>query len=131
MLAAGDFKRNVTDSSNGPILLPTVTPEDAQKTFGINHRGFVVMGIDDIPGQKAYYIHLEAKSGKGDKVQHFLRDINSGVDQEPLNARWFALRHSLTTSGIFGAFLMQRPGTPMTEVLVVGIFCKLGFCMTC
>ena len=66
--------------------MPTVTPEDAQKTFGINHRVFVVMGIDDTPGQKAYSIHLEARSGKGDKVRTLhaaiLRDINSGVHMD-------------------------------------------------
>ena len=50
--AAGTIRPNITDSDTGPFLLPTVTPEDAQKTFGINHRGFVV--IDDTPGQKAY-----------------------------------------------------------------------------
>ena len=104
LCAAGTIRPNITDSNNGPFLLPTVTPEDAQKTFGINHRGFVVMGIDDTPGQKAYYIHLEAKPGKGDKVQQFLRDINSGVDQEPLTGPWFALRYSSTTFGIFEAF---------------------------
>ena len=79
-------------------------PEDAQKTFGVNHPGFVVKGVNDTPGQKAYYIHLEAKPGKGDQVQQFLRDINSGVDQEPLTGPWFALRYSSTTFGIFEAF---------------------------
>lgn len=79
-------------------------PEDAQKTFGPNHPGFVVKGVDDTPGQKAYYIHLEAKPGKEDQVQQFLRDINSGVDQEPLTGPWFAVRFSQTTFGIFEAF---------------------------
>ena len=74
----------------------------------------------------------------GDKVQQFLRDIHSNVDQEPLTAPWFALRCSSIISGIFGnlwhhlrSFPMQKPGTPMTEVLVVGISCRLGFCMKC
>ena len=79
-------------------------PEDAQKSFEVNPSGFVVKGVDDTPGQKAYYIHLEAKPGKGDKVQQFLRDINAGVDQEPGTGPWFALRYSSTTFGIFEAF---------------------------
>jgi hypothetical protein len=69
-----------------------------------SHSGFVVHGLDDTPGQKAYYIHLEAKSGKEELLQDFLRDINAGVDQEPLTGPWFALRYSKTTFCIFEAF---------------------------
>jgi quinol monooxygenase YgiN len=68
------------------------------------HHGFVVNGLDDTPGQKAYYIHLEAKPGKEELLQNFLRDINAGVDQEPLTGPWFALRYSKTTFCIFEAF---------------------------
>ena len=35
----------------------------------------MVHGLDDTPGPKAYYIHLEAKPGKKDLLQAFLRDI--------------------------------------------------------
>jgi quinol monooxygenase YgiN len=68
------------------------------------HHGFVVDGLDDTPGQKAYYIHMEAKPGKEELLQDFLRDINAGVDQEPLTGPWFALRYSKTTFCIFEAF---------------------------
>ena len=69
-----------------------------------SHSGYVVSGVDDTPGDKAYYIHLEAKPGRGEAVQAFLRDINAGVDHEPLTGPWFALRYSETTFGIFEAF---------------------------
>ena len=69
-----------------------------------NHPGFVVHGLNDTPGQKAYYIHLEAKPGKEELLQDFLRDINEGVDQEPMTGPWFALRYSKTTFCIFEAF---------------------------
>jgi hypothetical protein len=60
------------------------------------HPGFVLTGVDGTPGQKAYYIHLEAKPGKGEQVQNFLRDILKGVEQEPLTGPWFANRYSDT-----------------------------------
>jgi quinol monooxygenase YgiN len=68
------------------------------------HPGFVVNGVDDTPGQKAYYIHLEAKREKAEQVQNFLRDILAGVEQEPLTGPWFAVRFSETTFGVFEAF---------------------------
>ena len=68
------------------------------------HPGFVVNGLDDTPGQKAYYIHMEAKPGKEDLLQDFLRDIHAGIDQEPMTGPWFALRYSKTTFCIFEAF---------------------------
>lgn len=49
-----------------------------------SHPGFVMNGLDNTPGPKAYYIHLEAKPGKEEALQGFLRDINNGVLQEPL-----------------------------------------------
>jgi hypothetical protein len=62
-------------------------PKDDQ-----SHPGYVTHGIDDTPGNKAYFIHLEAKPGKEELVENFLKDINKGVDQEPLTGPWFALR---------------------------------------
>lgn len=69
-----------------------------------SHPGFVVIGLDDTPGPKAYYIHLEVRPGKEEALMAFLRDINAGVDQEPGTGPWFALRYSKTTFGIFEAF---------------------------
>ena len=68
------------------------------------HPGWVRSGRDDTPGRKAYYINLEAKPGKGDKVEQFLRDILSGVEKEPRTGPWFGVRFSDTTFGIFEAF---------------------------
>jgi quinol monooxygenase YgiN len=68
------------------------------------HPGWVRSGQDNAPGQKAYYINLEARPGAGDKVEQFLRDILAGVEQEPGTGPWFATRFSETTFGIFEAF---------------------------
>jgi quinol monooxygenase YgiN len=68
------------------------------------HPGWVRSGRDNTPGPKAYYINLEAKPGKGDKVEQFLRDILAGVQQEPGTGPWFGCRFSDTTFGIFEAF---------------------------
>ncbi len=76
-------------------------PNDAQIEV---HPGWVVSGRDNTPGQKAYYINLEAKPGKGDQVERFLRDILAGVEQEPGTGPWFGTRFSDTTFGIFEAF---------------------------
>ncbi|MBS1953363.1 MAG: hypothetical protein JST89_04200 [Cyanobacteria bacterium SZAS-4] len=85
--------------SPGPLPFPAELLRDDPV-----HPGFVVTGVDDTPGQKAYYIHLEAKPGKGEQVQNFLRDILEGVKKEPLTGPWFANRYSDTTFGIFEAF---------------------------
>lgn len=99
-----------------------------------SHPGFAMNGLDDTPGPKAYYIHLEAKPGKEEALQSFLHDINNGVLKEPLTGpvcnfsfccpffnpestfnrpsvlvdvnklQWFALRYSKTTFCIFEAF---------------------------
>ena len=61
------------------------------------HRGWVRIGREGILGQKAYYINLEAKPGNGDKAERFLRDILSGVEQEPGTGPWFGTRFSDTT----------------------------------
>jgi quinol monooxygenase YgiN len=68
------------------------------------HPGLVRSGVDNKLGHKAYYINLEAKPGKGDKVEQFLRDILAGVEQEPGTGPWFGCRFSATTFGIFEAF---------------------------
>jgi len=68
------------------------------------HPGWVRSGSDDTPGPKAYYIHLEAKAGRGNDVQNFLKDILAGVEQEPGTGPWFGLRFSDTVFGIFEAF---------------------------
>lgn len=69
-----------------------------------SHSGFLVNGLDNTPGRKAYLIWLEAKPGHEDSVAAFLRDINNGVNQEPGTGPWFANRYSKSTFFIFEAF---------------------------
>ncbi len=90
---------SISTTSPGPNPYPAELLKDDPE-----HPGFVLNGVDDTPGQKAYYIHLEAKPGKGDLVQNFLRDILLGVEQEPLTGPWFGVRFAETTFGVFEAF---------------------------
>lgn len=69
-----------------------------------SHSGFLLNGLDNTPGRKAYLILLEAKPGHEDAVAAFLRDINAGVEKEPGTGPWFGLRYSKTTFLIFEAF---------------------------
>ncbi len=100
----------MSDSTRGTYLgdemsfapFPNPSPDWSQDDP--SHPGFVLNGLDETPGQKAYYIHLEAKPGKEELLQGFLQDINAGVDKEPLTGPWFALRYSKTTFCIFEAF---------------------------
>ena len=85
-------------SASFPNPDPTWEKDDS------THSGFHVHGIDDTPGNKAYFIHLEAKEGKEELVAGFLRDINNGVNKEPGTGPWFGTRFSKTTFCIFEAF---------------------------
>ena len=53
---------------------------------------------------KALYVRLEAKPGKEDEVEAFLKSGASLVEGEPATVAWFALRMGPTTFGIFDAF---------------------------
>jgi hypothetical protein len=94
----GTYPGDVMSFAPFPNPSPDWSQDDA------SHPGFVVSGLDETHGQKAYYIHLEAKPGKEELLQDFLQDINAGVDKEPLTGPWFALRYSKTTFGIFEGF---------------------------
>lgn len=85
-------------------LLPLLDPQPNWSQDDPSHPGYIVNGVDDTPGNKAYLIVLEAKPGKEDLLQAFLQDIHKGVDQEPLTGPWFGLRYSKTTFCIFEAF---------------------------
>ena len=89
---------------SGLDLTPNPNPGPDWSRDDRAHPGFAVHGLDDTPGRKAYYIHLEAKPGKEDQLMAFMRDINAGVDQEPGTGPWFGLRYSRTTFCIFEAF---------------------------
>lgn len=69
-----------------------------------DHPSFVQLGVDDTPGRKAYLIHMEAKPGKEEALEAFMRDINTGVNKEPGTGPWFGLRYSKSTYFIFEAF---------------------------
>lgn len=96
--------QNESSIATATNLLPLPDPHASWSNDDAAHPGFIVDGIDDTPGRKAYFILLEAKPGKEDLVQAFLRDINKGVDQEPGTGPWFGLRYSKTTFAIFEAF---------------------------
>ena len=52
----------------------------------------------------ALFVRLEAKPGKEEEVDKFLRDGLAIVEQEPATITWFAIRFGPTTFGIFDAF---------------------------
>ena len=85
-------------------MTPFPNPQAKWTDDEASRRGFVQHGVEDTPGKKAYFIHMEAKPGKEEQVQAFLRDILAGVEQEPLTGPWFGLRYSQTTFAIFEAF---------------------------
>lgn len=89
-----------SNASFGPF--PRPNPDWSQDSK--EHPGYLVQGLDDTPGRKAYLIHLEAKPGKEELLMGFLRDINAGVEKEPGTGPWFGTRYSKTTFIIFEAF---------------------------
>lgn len=95
---------NMSESENHSSIAPNPNPNPSWSQDHPRHPGFLIHGTDNTPGPKAYYIHLEAKPGKEHLLEAFLRDINDGVNQEPLTGPWFALRYSQTTFCIFEAF---------------------------
>jgi len=52
----------------------------------------------------ALYVQLDAKPGKENDVENFLRGALPIVEQEPATIAWFAIRMGPSTFGIFDAF---------------------------
>ncbi len=52
----------------------------------------------------ALFVRLEAKPGKGDAVERFLREGLPLVEAEPATTAWFGIRMGPSTFGIFDAF---------------------------
>lgn len=50
------------------------------------------------------YVKLDAKPGKEDEVEQFLKDRLSIVQEEPATAAWFAIRLGPSAFGIFDVF---------------------------
>ena len=50
------------------------------------------------------FVRMEAKPGKGDEVETFLRGGRDLVEEEPNTIAWFALRMGPTTFAIFDVF---------------------------
>ena len=61
-------------------------------------------GSDGDDGPKAFYILIEARTGKEDEVVQMLADIRAAVKKEPATGPWYAVRHSRTSFAIFEAF---------------------------
>ncbi|KAL7907750.1 hypothetical protein GGI35DRAFT_66678 [Trichoderma velutinum] len=95
-------KKKIMDASKD--LPPFPYPYSDWAHDDPSHSGFHFHGLDTNEGNKAYFIHLEAKEGKEDLVAQFLRDIHNGVNKEPGTRPWFALRYSKSTFLIFEAF---------------------------
>jgi quinol monooxygenase YgiN len=53
---------------------------------------------------RALFVRLEAKTGREDEVETFLRGALDAVDLEDGTPLWFALRFGPSTFGIFDAF---------------------------
>ena len=53
---------------------------------------------------RALFVRLEAKTGREDEVERFLRSALDIVDTEDGTPLWFALRFGPSTFGIFDAF---------------------------
>jgi quinol monooxygenase YgiN len=53
---------------------------------------------------KALFVRLEAKSGREDDVDRFLRGGLAIVEREPATTAWFAVRMGPSTFAIFDAF---------------------------
>jgi len=52
----------------------------------------------------ALFVRMEAKPGKEEEVDQFLRGGLALVEQEPATIAWFGVRLGPTTFGIFDAF---------------------------
>jgi len=54
------------------------------------------------------YVRIEAKAGREDEVEEFLRQAQPIVEGEPDTVTWFAIRLAPTTFAIFDAFADER-----------------------
>jgi quinol monooxygenase YgiN len=50
------------------------------------------------------FVRIEAKTGREEEVENFLKGALAQVDDEPGTTVWFAIRLGLSTFGIFDAF---------------------------
>lgn len=62
-----------------------------------SHSGYIVHGSDTTGGNKAYFVHIEAKEEKEELVAQFLQDISSGINKEPtfLFLKYFLIQKPL------------------------------------
>ena len=96
------------------------------------HRAVKITGSADATVAKALHIHLEARPGQEEEVEHLLNDILYHVDREPRTGPWYGIRYTKRTFGIFEAFpdeqardrhlagkgakaLIERSGTLLTK----------------
>ena len=54
--------------------------------------------------KKSLFVRLEAKSGKEQEVENFLREALPLVMEEPTTTAWFGIRLGPSTFGVFDAF---------------------------
>lgn len=93
--------------SNNPedrSTMPGPEPIPTREVITSRHRGVVKTGHDGEEGEKAFYIHMEARPGKEKDVEKMLADILAVVNNEATTGPWFAFRYSPSAFGIVEMF---------------------------
>jgi hypothetical protein len=70
---------------------PGPVPHPAPLSQVRPHRGVRVSGSNGEDGRKAFYIHIEALSGKETEVVRMLEDVLGCVNDEPATGPWYAI----------------------------------------
>ncbi|SEM76183.1 hypothetical protein SAMN05192583_1138 [Sphingomonas gellani] len=97
---------NATAPSTRPEGLATMPGPIpfAKQPSEARHDGAIVTGKNREDGREAFYIHIEAKPGRGDGIVQMLRDIYGCVLDEPATGPWLGVRYSERVFGIFESF---------------------------
>jgi hypothetical protein len=98
---------NDSSLSNSPedrSTMPGPEPIPTREVITSRHRGVVKTGLDGEEGEKAFYIHIEARPGKENEVEKMLADILDVVNEEATTGPWFGFRYSQTAFGIVEMF---------------------------
>ena len=102
MAVPGD--RSLSNNPEDRSTMPGPEPIPTRELISSRHRGVVKTGNDGQEGEKAFYIHMEARPGKEAEVERMLSDILDVVNDEPTTGPWFSFRYSQTAFGIVEMF---------------------------
>jgi hypothetical protein len=95
---------SLSNSPEDRSTVPGPQPIPTREVIASSHRGVVKTGLDGEEGEKAFYIHLEARPGKENEVEKMLADILDVVNEEATTGPWFAFRYSQLAFGIVEMF---------------------------